>query len=223
MTDQTPPTRALPPWWAVLLVALAIAAVAFSIGRFSAFTPGTTTPGTNSPEAGFARDMQVHHTQAIEMSMTIYRITEDDDVRMLSHDIATSQAGQRGEFYDWLVQWGLPQRGDDLMGWMASASTGHDHDVADGAPLTEQELMEQMGMATPEELAELDSSAAQEADCLYLELMIRHHEGAIPMADALVELGQDVRAVQVAQGISQAQAAEIDLMRSLRDKLSCSA
>ena len=55
--------------------------------------------------------MQVHHTQAIEMAMEIYRKTEDDDVRRMAYDIATSQAGQRGEMYDWIVQWGLPQSG----------------------------------------------------------------------------------------------------------------
>ena len=55
--------------------------------------------------------MQVHHAQAIEMAMEIYRKTDDDELRVLAYDIATGQAGQRGEMYDWLVQWGLPQSG----------------------------------------------------------------------------------------------------------------
>jgi uncharacterized protein (DUF305 family) len=62
--------------------------------------------------------MQVHHAQAIEMAMEIYRKTEDQELRVLSYDIATSQSGQRGEMFGWLVQWGLPQSGGPMMSWM---------------------------------------------------------------------------------------------------------
>ena len=85
------------------------------------------TPSTASAEAGFSRDMQVHHAQAIAMAMEIYRKTDDDELRVLSYDIATGQAGQRGEMFDWLVQWGLPQAGAPMMAWMAGAEGGHDH------------------------------------------------------------------------------------------------
>ena len=71
--------------------------------------------------------MQVHHAQAIEMAMEIYRKTDDDELRVLSYDIATGQAGQRGEMFDWLVQWGLPQSGGPMMAWMAASEAGHDH------------------------------------------------------------------------------------------------
>ncbi len=131
-SDANLPTRSLPPWWAIVLVALAIVGVAFAIGRFTAFDRAGATPGTNSPEAGFARDMQVHHAQAVDMAMTIYRTTEDDGIRTLAYDIATAQAAQKGEFYDWLVKWGLPQSGGRLMGWMTDAGTGHAH--GDDAP-----------------------------------------------------------------------------------------
>lgn len=225
MTDASqgePSTqRSLPPWWAVLLVALAIAGLAFAIGRFSTFGSAASAPGTDSAEAGFARDMQLHHAQAIEMSMTIYRKTQDENVRMLSHDIATAQSAQRGEFYDWLVKWGLPQGGGRLMSWMDAADTGHDHGGTAEDPATDEELMASMGMASTDELAQLDAATGTEADCLYLGLMIRHHEGALPMAEALLELGSEPRALQVADGIIATQSAEIDLMQSLRAGLAC--
>ncbi len=218
MTSDAP-ARSLPPWWAVLLVALAIAALAFAIGRFSTFGAGQVAPGTDSPEAGFARDMQVHHAQAIDMAMTIHRGTEDDEIRMLAYDMATAQAAQRGEFYDWLVKWNLPQRGGPLMGWMAEASTGHDHGADPSA--TEEELLAAMGMAAPEELAALAAATGTAADCLFLELMIRHHTGALPMADALLELGTEPRALQVAQAVVDTQSAEIDRMQSMQQRLTC--
>ncbi len=209
-------------WWAVLLIVVAVAGVTFAIGRFTAFGTSPVTPGTTSPEAGFARDMQVHHTQAIEMAMTIYRKTEDDDVRTLSYDIATAQAGQRGEFFDWLVQWGLPQASTQpLMTWMAD-DPEHGHGAA-AEPQTDQELRDEMGMATDEQLAQLDAATGTAADCLFLDLMIRHHQGAIPMGEALARLGTDARAVQVGTGVVQAQTAEIDIMRSIQQRLGCGA
>ncbi len=220
MTDTSP--RTLPPWWAVVLVAVAVAAAAFAIGRFSTFGPAAAgTPSTDSPEAGFARDMQVHHAQAVEMAMDIYRTTENDDIRVLAYDIATTQSAQKGEFFDWLVSWNLPQAGGPLMAWMTDAETGHHHADATGAPRTNEELMTQMGMASPEELAALRAATGTEADCAFLALMIRHHEGAIPMAAALVELGSQPRALQVAHGVIDTQSAEIDLMASLQRGLAC--
>jgi len=219
VTVEAPGTRTLPPWWAVLLVAVAVAALAFAIGRLSTFGAASVTPANDSPEAGFARDMQVHHSQAIEMAMEIYRKTDDEDIRVLSYDIATAQSGQKGEFYDWLVTWNLPQAGGPLMAWMSDA--GHQHGGGATAGATEGELLTAMGMASGAELAELRTATGTEADCLFLSLMIRHHEGAIPMAQALVDLGSDARAVQVAKGIIQTQSAEIDLMTSLQAGLAC--
>lgn len=224
MTDvrEARTSRALPPWWVVLLVALAVAGLAFAIGRFSTFgTSGAaTTPGNDSPEAGFARDMQIHHAQAVEMSMDIYRTTANDDVRVLAYDIATAQSSQRGEFYDWLVKWHLPQRGDQpLMAWMTEADTGHHHTAAPGA--SEADLLTEMGMASEAELERMRSQTGTEADCTYLALMIRHHQGALPMAEALLELGSEPRALQVARGVVATQSAEIDLMTSLEQRLAC--
>lgn len=200
-----------------MLIALGIAALAFAIGRFSTFGGADASAGPNAADIGFARDMQVHHTQAIEMAMEIYRKTDDDDVQRMAYDIATSQAGQRGEMYDWLVQWGLPQSGDPLMTWMA----GSGHGGHGGQEMSEEDARTAMGMATDAELAALRDATGTTADCLYLELMIRHHEGAIPMAEAVIELGSVPRVRAVAEGISQGQAAEIDAMTSAQARLGC--
>ena len=211
-------------WWAVALVLLAIAALAFAVGRFSTFgAQGAGMPGTDSPEAGFSRDMQVHHAQAIQMAMEIYRKTDDDELRVLAYDIATGQSGQRGEMYDWLVQWGLSQSGGPMMQWMSSSDAGHAHGGARGEAMSDDEARAAMGMATDAELAALEEATGQEADCLFLGLMIRHHEGAIPMAEALLELGSDPRALQVAGSIEAGQTAEIEAMRAMQARLGCSA
>jgi uncharacterized protein (DUF305 family) len=215
-------SRVLPPWWAVALVALALVGVAFALGRFTSFGAAPSAPGTDSPEAGFARDMQVHHAQAVEMAMTIHRTTADDEIRTLAYDIATTQSAQRGEFFDWLVRWGLPQRGGAPMAWMTHAPDGgHVHGGAAGDAPTDDDVRAAMGMATDAELTRLREATGTEADCLFLALMIRHHEGAVPMADALAGSGTDPRAVQVAEAIAATQSAEIDLMAAAARRLSC--
>lgn len=223
MTEQAPGTPAPRRWVLIVLACLAIGGLAFAIGRFSTFgTAAAATPTTDSAEAGFARDMQVHHGQAIGMAMEIYRKTDDDELRVLSYDIATGQAGQRGEMFDWLVQWGLPQSGGAMMAWMASTDGGHEHGGAmSGTPMTDEEARTAMGMASDAELEALAAASGQEADCLFLELMIRHHEGAIPMAEAIIDLGSEPRVLQVAGTIRAGQTAEIDAMEAMRERLAC--
>ena len=76
-------------------------------------------------------------------------------------------------------------------------------------------------MASGAQLEQLRAAEGQEADCLFLDLMIRHHEGALPMADALLELGSDPRALQLASTIRSGQSAELDAMASIQQRLGC--
>ncbi len=206
------------------LACVAIAGLAFAIGRFSTFgtSSAIAAPSNASAEAGFSRDMQVHHGQAITMAMEIYRKTDDEQLRILSYDIATGQAAQRGEMFDWLVQWGLPQSGGPMMQWMTASSNDHAHGATTaGVPLSDAEAHEAMGMATDAELSALRAATGREADCLFLQLMIRHHEGAIPMADAVLELGSEPRVRTVAASMKAGQSAEIEAMLSMQTRLGC--
>ena len=223
MTDDAPVARPAVRWAVVALIAVAVVAVAFAIGRFTAFgaTAAPAHPSTTSADAGFARDMQVHHTQAVLMAMEIYRKTADDELRALSYDIATTQSGQRGEMYGWLVEWGLPQASyQPLMTWMEKSG---EHSHGDTSALTQEQLLGEMGMATDAQLDRLRTLDGQPADCLFLELMIRHHQGAIPMAEAIIELGDEARVAEVAGTIVSGQSAEIDAMRDIQSRLGCGA
>ena len=81
-----------------LVTAIVVGAVAYSLGRMS--TPGNPPPVSTSAEAGFARDMQVHHIQGVEMAMIIRDGTEDEGVRLLAYDIATTQGHQAASCTD---------------------------------------------------------------------------------------------------------------------------
>ena len=188
---------------AVLIAAVGAGAIGYSTGRLSTLSQGV--PSTFSVEAGFARDMQTHHDQGVEMAMLIYERTDDDDVRLLAYDIATTQAQQSGQMYGWLSIWNVPQYSSEPpMSWMSE----HDeHEGSDGGPMP--------GMASPEQLDQLRSAEGPAADRLFLELMIDHHEGAVEMADAVLALNDDPDVTSLAESIVQSQTAELKLLREL--------
>lgn len=192
---------------------IVVAVVAFSVGRLS--TLAEPTPADTSAEAGFARDMQVHHQQGVELAMIVRDRSDDPDIRLLAYDIATTQAQQAGQLYGWLRTWGLSQAGSEpSMTWMtrsASAAGAHaEHDAAAHEPGTPMP-----GLATAEQLEQLRASTGVDAERRFLELMIAHHQGAIEMADAALARSTNPVVVPFAESVAESQAAEIALMEDL--------
>ncbi|WP_291045115.1 DUF305 domain-containing protein [Herbiconiux sp.] len=100
-----------------VVAAVVVVVAVFSAGWLAA--PRVPTPSDGSVEAGFARDMQTHHNQAVEMSLIVRDVTDDPEVRSLAYDIATSQSQQSGQMYAWLNMWGLSQASTrPVMSWM---------------------------------------------------------------------------------------------------------
>lgn len=64
-----------------------------------------------------------------------------------------------------------------------------------------------------------DAAEGTEASRLYLEQMIRHHEGAVDMARDEVNDGQNPEAVALAEDIIDAQESEIAEMEQLLQNL----
>ncbi|MBE3000098.1 DUF305 domain-containing protein [Nocardiopsis sp. HNM0947] len=197
--------RSTPTWMAVTLVVLALVA-GYLAGRPS-------HPLDTSADAGFLRDMSAHHAQAVDMSMVILDKTDDPQLHTVATDMARTQQAQIGIMQGWLMEWELPSRGpEEPMAWMAG--TDHDHGGGEG------EAPERMpGLATDEQLVDLDEAEGEEAEIIFLELMIDHHQGGIDMAEAEAELGSEDMVVDFAQGMVDAQQSEIDLMeRMLGDR-----
>ncbi|MBT2518033.1 DUF305 domain-containing protein [Streptomyces sp. ISL-90] len=193
-------------------VALAVVAiVAFSIGRLS--TLADPTPVDSSAEAGFARDMQVHHLQGVELAMIVRDATDDPEVRLLAYDIATTQSQQAGQMYGWLSTWGLSQAGgESSMTWMSRPAESQEHDShaathPAGAPMP--------GLATPAQIEELRASTGVDAERRFLELMIVHHQGAVEMAEAVLARSSRDVVVNLATSIVASQTSEIELMEAM--------
>jgi uncharacterized protein (DUF305 family) len=168
----------------------------------------TRTPSEDSPDAGFARDMVVHHAQAVQMAEIVRDKTESLAMRTLATDIALTQQAQIGMMQGWLEVWGLSVTGTKPpMSWMGHPTEG---------------LMP--GMATPEEIHLLYKASPEETDRLFLRLMITHHRSAIPMAEAILKRTDRPEVRQLAEAIRASQEGEITLMEGmLRDRVGHSA
>jgi uncharacterized protein (DUF305 family) len=163
------------------------------------------TPSAESADAGFARDMAVHHQQAVEMSYIVRDRTKDEEVRRLAYDIAQTQANQRGMVLGWLDLWGLPKvSSEPPMTWMDMGGMASGKDGA---------LMP--GMATNTELKKLGELSGKQAEVFYLQLMTDHHKGGIHMAEGCVDKCTVDVEKKLAQGMVEGQQSEIDLMKDM--------
>lgn len=75
------------------------------------------------------------------------------------------------------------------------------------------------GMATDADLKQFDQAQGSDAEKMYLEMMTKHHQGAIAMAKTEISDGKNPDAVDLANSIVSSQQAEIDTMKKLLAQL----
>ncbi len=170
-------------------------------------------PDARSVDVGFAQDMRVHHLQAVTMAGLERDRTTDPVLRGIAFDIESTQLAQLSEMAGWLTVWGqpaLPAPGAEHMGWM---SEGGHHSHSDGAGGTTTGTTALMpGMATTEELNTLRKVSGQEMDVLFLQLMLRHHQGGLEMAQYAADHASEGYVRNLAQKMVTSQSNEIKLM-----------
>ena len=183
---------------AVLMVISAVLCLGagFGVGWVAA----TAAPGNDSVEAGFARDMQTHHRQAVEMAMYEWQNGGDEKLKSIAYDIATSQSAEMGMYRSWLRDWGVQLSSGDPMAW-AGDEHAHDSESTGG-------LMP--GMATDEQMAEFKTLTGTDADIRFVDLMVAHHIGGIDMAKIALERSDNDLVVDAAQRTITVQQGEID-------------
>lgn len=161
-------------------------------------------PDAVSVEVGFAQDMSTHHAQAVSMAGLVMERTDDEPVTTLARDIQMTQQAQIGQMHGWLDLWGQPKTTvSPRMAWMSLDGEG----MPGRMP----------GMATPEELKRLRDLRGEEAERLFLRLMIDHHEAGVAMAAAAVELASLPELRQLADTMVTGQQVEIETMRRMLD------
>lgn len=175
----------------------------FALASWTTGSPGSATAAIAQPSAvdvGFSQDMAVHHEQAVEMAVLATR-KGSPGVRSLATTMELSQARESGAMRGWLQLWGQRQLPTGApMTWMEHAQHGSYGAMA--------------GMASRAEITALAQRAGRAFDVMFLQLMIRHHQGGVRMAQAAVD-GAAVPVVRhFAEQTVLTQNEEISLMRA---------
>jgi len=89
---------------------------------------------------------------------------------------------------------------------------------ATGSSMTMDHDMSMSGMLTVKELASLKRLTGTQFDRTFLQLMIKHHQGALEMLD-LISDSKNAEAKALAKAIKSAQSKEITSMKLLLNKL----
>lgn len=179
------------------------------------YVEGDTATDHVPADVEFMRDMIVHHGQALEMSELVPERTDSEDMRLLARRIDETQQYEIGLMRDWLEERGLeapdPQEPLGPHGGHAGDHAGDHTGMA--------------GMASPEQMRALAEAEGEAFDRMFLELMIRHHEGALVMVDELNEhegAGQEPELFVLLSHVDADQRAEIARMRTMLEAMEAS-
>lgn len=158
-----------------------------------------------SPDVRFVTGMIAHHAQALEMTRLVPSRAAREEVRLIAGRIEASQQDE----IDLMRAW-LRRRGHD------SATTAHAHHPGHASVGSGHDSMP--GMLSAEEMARLAAATGPAFDRLFLELMIRHHEGALAMVAELLAAprgADDPETFRLASDVDSDQRAEIRRMREV--------
>ena len=151
----------------------------------------------------FMQGMISHHAQALEMTGLLPTRTGGDVMQRLAQRIELSQEDEIAMMQEWLRSRGQPVTAID----------------AHHAPGTEP----MPGMLTAEEMDQLAAARAAAFDRLFLELMIKHHRGALTMVENLLDqrgAAQDSQLFAFTSDVTSDQTAEINRMDAMLAELS---
>jgi len=162
--------------------------------------PATAGPGFTVADVRFMQDMIGHHAQAMTMASMAPSRGASEGVLRLAQKIDISQRDEIEMMKRWLAE------------------------RKQAVPVVEAHAhaMTMPGMLTAEQLAQLDAARGREFDRLFLTFMIRHHEGALQMAEGLFKspgAGQDPDIFRFASDVDADQRDEILVMERLLDTL----
>ena len=176
-----------------LIIALVFlgGAIGYLVGMRTSETP------TSAVDTGFMADMSDHHDQAVQMAIMELAHGEDPTVRGFAQDVLLFQRSELGAMAVLLEDHGAtrpdydPQR--TVMAWMGMST----------------DLASMPGLATEQEMAELNAARGEASDLLFLELMSAHHEGGVHMAQYAAENASDPRVRELAGRMARFQAVEV--------------
>lgn len=199
----------------------------------AAASPITADRPYTDGDVRFMQSMIPHHRQALVMTELVEERTDSRDIRLIAERIAVSQRDEIARMARWLSDRGEEVPEDHGAGHGGEAHGGEhggmdhagmQHDAETHARhMAEAASHASMpGMLSAAELESLRAASGAEFDRLFLDLMIRHHEGALVMVEELFaspSSGQEPEIFQLAADVDADQRMEIDRMYQLRRSL----
>ncbi len=150
----------------------------------------------NAADVTFAQGMIPHHEQAITMSATALDPARKAGPEVV--DLATRIQGAQGPeitlMTGWLKTWAQPLH--------AAGGAHAGMDMGDG-------------MMSDDDMKSLAAASGGEFDKLWTQMMIRHHQGAVTMANGIVNDGKSPEVKALGQKIITTQEAEIAELKDL--------
>jgi uncharacterized protein (DUF305 family) len=191
---------------------LCLGAAAVAAGCASAPPKGiyATPPGLgqfpySDADVAFMSGMIPHHAQAVVMAGWAPTHGARKDIAILCERMVVAQRDEIALLQQWLRERGLPVP-DATSTRHRMTMNGVEHDM----------LMP--GMLTDEQMAALDRARGPDFDRLFLEGMIKHHQGAIDMVDVLLKsygAAQDETVFKFANDVQADQSIEINVMQKM--------
>lgn len=189
---------------AALFVAVSMAACGETTGGGDEHTSSDVPASAdfNQADVDFATNMIQHHAQALTMVDLVDKREVSPQLRTLAEQIRMAQGPEIETMVDWLREWAQPV-----------PETVRDHASAHGDGMEMDSDLP--GIVTHDELQNLEKANAAEFEPKWLELMIRHHQGAVEMAKAQKSDGEYAEAIKMAETIIAAQEDEIATMKNM--------
>ncbi|WP_063046702.1 DUF305 domain-containing protein [Nocardia pseudovaccinii] len=200
----------------LVLGAIGILLIGFAIGVLARLPlDSNSEPDPGTVDIGFSQDMSAHHAQAVEMAGIALIASTDNDVRRLAYDILTTQQEQIGRMQGWLQMWGKPnQNVDGYMGWMTE-QPGHSHSGATTGHAMSGPSPSMPGMATTAEVTALRQATGPTLDTMFLQLMLRHHQGGLSMTEYAAQHAETTAVRTLAAAMATTQQGEAQLITTM--------
>lgn len=167
----------------------------------------------------YIEGMIPHHEQALELSELVLAATGvRERTRALAEFILTDQSAEIETMRAWQEAWRRTVPSGGSSSHSGHGSAGGAADANAGIPTgcaDHGDHAEMKGMATAEQLAVLEAAEGLDADRMFLELMVVHHEGALEMATQVVTAGSNAFARSSGKHVLVEQEREIAAMTAL--------
>lgn len=148
----------------------------------------------------FIDSMTAHHQSAIEMAQLALSNTQNDKLRTFAQKIIDDQKKEIGQLTEWREKWFVgkpPAKNMDMPG-----------------------MRDSMGMMMPDEMKNLKAATGKDFDLMFLDMMIRHHDGAIAMAKDAPQRAERAEIKALAGQVIKAQESENKQMQAWKSEWS---